>query len=152
INDIATVSGSGSLKVCAGVSVTASPNPLASVDLPLGLGAFAVKAGASAGFDATFEISGSYQIRVLRQDAETIQLSISPERGTSFKADFSGSAGVTAKVKNVDLLGALLGLISTDPTKDKAALADLDPAEAKKLTGAIKDGLDHTFRACVDVV
>lgn len=151
INDIATVSGAGSLKVCAGVCVTASPNPLASVDLPLGIGAFAVKAGASAAFNAMFEISGSYQIRVLRQDPETIQLSISPESGTNFKADFSLSAGVTAKVKDMDLLGALLGLISTDPTKDRAALADLQPSEVKTLTSAIKDGLDHSFRACVDV-
>jgi hypothetical protein len=57
INDIATVSGQGSLKVSGGVSVTASPNPLASVDLPLGAGAVAVQTGVTAGLSASFAIS-----------------------------------------------------------------------------------------------
>ena len=59
INDIATVSGQGSLKVSGGVAVTASPNPLASVDLPLGTGTISVKAGATAALSASFTISGA---------------------------------------------------------------------------------------------
>jgi hypothetical protein len=98
INDIATVSGSGRLKVSGGIKVTASPNPLASVDLPLGAGTVAVKAGVTAGLSASFTISGSYQIRTRRIDADTIELSFLRESGTTLKADVSVSEGITAKL------------------------------------------------------
>jgi hypothetical protein len=55
------------------VCVTASPNPLASVDLPLGSGTVAVKAGLAAGLSASFTNSGSYQMRARRKDADTIR-------------------------------------------------------------------------------
>ncbi len=152
INDIATVSGQGSLKVCGGVTVAASPNPLASVDLPLGAGTIAVKAGVTAGLSATFTISGSYQVRVRREDADTIELSFFRESGTTLTADFSASAGITAKLGDTDLIAALLGAISTDPVGDKKLLADLQPAEIATLSAAIKGGLDHSLQASLGVV
>lgn len=151
VNDIATVSGQGSLKVCGGVTAYAFPNPLASVDLPLGAGTLCVKAGPSVALNASFEISGSYQVRVLRKDADTVQLSISPERGTKLKTDFSASAGVSAGTTKTDFLAAILKMISTDPTKDQQALADLQPSEIDTLNDAIKNGLDHSVSACVDL-
>src|SRR5271165_4193095 len=96
MNDIATVSGQGSLKISGGVYVSVSPNPLASVDLPLGAGTVAVKAGAAAGLTVSFAITGSYQIRARRKDADTIELSVFRESGTTLTADFSASAGITA--------------------------------------------------------
>jgi hypothetical protein len=152
INDIATVSGQGSLKVSGGVKVTASPNPLASVGLPLGAGSIAVKAGATAGLSASFTISGSYQLRARRKDADTIELSFFRESGTTLKADFSVSAGITAKLGDTDLIATVLGAISTDPTGDKNLLADLQPKEIKTLSDAIKGGLDHSLQASVDAV
>jgi hypothetical protein len=152
INDIATVSGQGSLKVCGGVTVAASPNPLASVDLPLGAGTIAVKAGLTAGLSATFTISGSYQVRVRREDADTIELSFFRESGTTLTADFSASAGITASLGSTDLIAAFLGAISTDPVGDKKLLADLQPAEIATLSTAIKGGLDHSLQASLDVV
>jgi hypothetical protein len=79
------------------VKVTASPNPLASVGLPLGAGTIAVKAGVSAGLSASFNISGSYQLRARRKDADTIELSFFRERGTTFKADLSAFCGDNSK-------------------------------------------------------
>jgi hypothetical protein len=152
INDIATVSGQGNLKVSGGVKVTASPNPLASVDLPLGAGTIAVKAGAIAGLLASFTISGSYQLRARRRDADTIELSFLRERGTTLKADLSASAGITAKLGDTDLIAAILGTISTDSAGDKKLLSDLQPAEVKTLTDAIKGGLDHSLQASLDAV
>ena len=152
VNDIAAVSGQGSLKVSGGVSVTASPNPLASVDLPLGAGTVAVKAGVAAGLTASFTITGSYQMRARRKDADTIELSFFRESGTTLKADLSLSAGVTAKLGGTDLIASILGAISKDPAGDKKLLADLRPVEIKTLTGAIKDGLNHSLQACLDVI
>jgi len=152
INDIATVSGQGNLKVSGGVRVTASPNPLASVDLPLGAGTVAVKAGATAGLSASFTISGSYQVRVRRKDTDTIELSFLRESGTALKAEFSADAGITAKLGDTDLVAAVLGAISTDPAGDKKLLADLQPKEIKTLRDAIKGGLDHSLQASLDAV
>jgi hypothetical protein len=151
LNDIAAVSGQGSLKVSGGISVTASPNPLASAALPLGAGTVAVTAGATAGLAASFTITGAYQVRVRRKDADTVELSLFRESGTTWKADVSASAGVTAKVAGKDVTEALLGAISTDPDSDKKFLADLQPDDAKTLRDAIKDGLDHSLQASLDV-
>ena len=152
VNDIATVSGQGSLKVSGGVKITVSPNPLASVDLPLGAGTVAVKADATAGLSASFTLSGSYQVRVRRKDADTIELSFFRQSGTALKAEFSADAGIAAKLGDTDLLAAVLGAISTDPAGDKKLLADLHPAEVKTLCDAIKGALDHSLRASLDAV
>jgi hypothetical protein len=152
INDIATVSGQGSLKVSGGVTVAASPNPLASVDLPLAAGTIAVKAGVTAGLSASFTLSGSYQVRVCRKDTDTIELSFFGESGTALKAEFSSDAGIAAKLGDTDLVAAVLGAISTDPAGDKKLLADLRPAEIATLRDAIKGGLDHSLRASLDAV
>lgn len=151
VYDFATASGRGSLKVSGRLTVSAIPNPLASVGLPFGAGALAVSAGPAAACRASFEITGSYQIRAWRSGADKIQLSVSPERGTTLKADFSASAGVSAAVGDTDLLSLFLELISVEPAKDRAALAGLSAPELATLTGAIKDGLDHSVQASIDV-
>src|SRR3984885_12487937 len=67
-NDVCTVSGTGSLTVFGGVQVTASPNPLASVNLPLNAGTITVRDGVIAGLTVSFMISGAYQVRARRLD------------------------------------------------------------------------------------
>ncbi len=151
VHDVATVSGTGSLKVSGGVTFSASPNPLASATLPFGAGQIAVKAGATAGLSASFTISGSYQIRVRRKDAGTIELSFFKEKGTTFKADLSVSGGVTAGEGDGDFIGSLLNAISTDPVGDKNRLADLVAANAKAFRVAIKNGMDHSLQASLDL-
>ncbi len=149
VNDIATVSGTGSLKVSGAVNVTAVPNHLASPKLPLGAGV-TVNAGATAGLSASFTIKGSYQIRTRCKNSTTIELSVLKRRDTTLKANFSASAGVTATVGGHDLIPVLLGAISTDPMKDKHLLEGLTPAEANSLTQAIQDGLDHSVQASIN--
>jgi hypothetical protein len=150
VGDVATVSGQGSLKVSGGLSMTVSPNPLASVDLPLGVGTIAVKAGGTVAVSASFAISGSYQVQARRKDADTIALSVLREHGTAMTYDVSASAGITAGIGSMDLAAVVMGAISTDPTKDQSLLGDLTPAEIQTLTAAIKSGADHNLRASID--
>ncbi|HEY7336447.1 MAG TPA: hypothetical protein VH639_16260 [Bryobacteraceae bacterium] len=152
IGDVATVSGQGSLTVSGGVRISMAPNPLASVDLPLGAGAISVNPGAVAGLNAHFTISGNYQVRTRRKDADTIELSFFRERGTTLTADFSASAGVTASHSSapIDLVALLLNAISKDPMGDSKLLADLKPDEIGTLAGAIKGGLDRSLHASLD--
>jgi hypothetical protein len=152
INDIATVSGQGSLTVGGTLEVTALPNPLASVNLPIGAGTIAIKAGPTAGLSADFMICGSYQLRALRKDADTIELSFVREKGTKLTADLSASAGISASRRQTDLIAAVLGAISTDPTGDTQLLADLRPEEIQTLSEAFKTGLDSSLQASLEAV
>ena len=151
-NDIATVSGEGSLKVSGGVSVSFTPNPLASVDLPLGAGTVAVQAGASAGLSASFTVSGAYQIRVRRTGSGTVELSYYRRHGTLLKAALDASIGIAATLDGTDLITTLLDAVSTDPTIDHSLLGDLTPTELATLTGAIQSGLNRSLQASLDLV
>ena len=152
IHDVATISGHGSITVAGAVTVAASPNPLASVDLPLGVGSIGLKAGVATGFSASFTVSGAYQVRARRKDADTVELSFLQARGTGWQAGFSATAGISSPLGERDLVATLLGAISTDPTADKTLLGDLSPAEISTLAAAIKNGLNHGLQASLDAV
>jgi len=155
VNDICTASGSGGLKVSGGFNVSTAPNPLASVDLPLNAGKLEVKTGVMAGITASFTITGSYQIRARKTSADTIELSFHKQQGTTLKTDLSLSGGVALKVGDTDLLAALLGAISTNPndatTKKLFEEGGLSADEILTLTSAIKDSLDHSLQASLDL-
>jgi hypothetical protein len=155
MNDLCTVSGQGSLKISGGFKVSAVPNPLASINLPLNVGTLAVKAGPMAGIKAAFNITGSYQIRARKTSADTIELSFCKQKGTTLNVDLTVSGGVTADLGDTDLLTALLGAISTDPNDDatKKLFEDggLSKAEIATLIGAIKDSLNHSLQASLDL-
>jgi hypothetical protein len=155
VNDICTVSGQGSLKISSGFKVSFAPNPLASVDLPLNSGKLQVQAGAVAGISASFTIAGSYQVRAKRTSGDAIELSFYKEQGTTLKIDLLASAGISAKVGDTDLLKSLLGAISTDPNDDatKKLFEDggLTKDEIATLNQGIKDSLDHSFQASIDL-
>ena len=162
VNDSATVSGEGSLKVSSSVTVTVIPNPLASVDLPLselpmgnlasGFSKLSATGGPAFKVSADFIIRGSYEVKARRKDANTIELSFSPGHGTTLEADFSASAGIAAKVGGDDLIAAVIGAISTDPPKDTKELDSLSPSERDALADGIKRGLDRNLQACVSEV
>ena len=150
LHDVACAAGTGALRISTGVSVTAAPNPLASVDLPLGAGNLSVRTGVTAGLTADVKITGSWQVRVERAQPQTLKLSFAQERGTTLTADWSASAGITAKLGNTDLAAAILGAVSTDPVKDQTIFADLTSEECQTLTAAIKGSLNHSLEASID--
>ncbi len=150
--DIAAVSGHGQLKISGTVTASASPNPLASVNLPLTSSSIAVQAGTTATLSASFTASGDYQIRVQRLDANTIELSILRASGRMFTAELSASSGVSAKVGGKDLVSAVFGAISKNPVADKQPFADLQPGELAELQSAVKGSLDHSLKASLDLL
>jgi hypothetical protein len=151
LNDVCTASGTGSLKISGSFDVAVPVNPLASVNLPLGVGTIAVKDGAMAGVAASAAITGSYQIRARRIAADAIELSYLKQKGSTLKADFSASAGVAVKFGGTDLLAALLGAIGTDPTANQKLFEGLTESEIHTLTTAIKTGVDHSLQAGLDL-
>jgi hypothetical protein len=145
-DDICAVSGTGSLKVFGGVQVEANPNPLASVDLPLNAGTITVQEGPMAGVYASFTITGSYQLRLRRLDANTVELSFLKQRGTTLQIDNSASDGVAVMKGQTDLIAKLLGAI--DPKTDNSQLLQggLTADEAETLNDAIKSSIDHSLQ------
>jgi len=149
VNDVCTVSGQGSLKVSGGFTVTMPVNPLASANLPLGVGTIAIQDGVMAGVSASLTITGSYQMRVRRLEG-AVELSYLRGYGDTLKTDLSASAGISVDLGSTDLLAKLIGAISKDGV-DQKLLSGLTSEETEKFTGAIKGSIDHSLRASVDL-
>src|ERR1700678_3245967 len=151
-NDFCTASGTGSIEVCGGMQVTATPNPLATVNLPLNAGQITVQEGLMAGLTVSFKITGAYQMRVRRLDTKTVELSFLKRRGITLKADFTGSGGIAVKKNDTgnDLIGRWLGAI--DPKTDNSQLLQggLTADESQTLSDAIKSSIDHSLQASFD--
>ena len=150
LNDVCSVSGQGSLTISGGVSIAVPVNPLASVNLPVGMGTLAVKDGVMAGLSASLTLKGSYQIRLEKLTGGAMRLSYLKDRGTSFETDLTASAGVTVDLGKTDLLAKLLGGIEKGAV-DQKLLASLTPDEVGSFTAAIKTGIDHSLQASVDL-
>jgi hypothetical protein len=155
INDVCAVSGQGSLKISARFSVSIAPNPLASIDLPINSGTLAVETGVVAGINAAFNITGSYQIRVRRTSADAIEISFGKQRGATLNVDLTVSGGVSTEVGDTDVLASVLDAITADQnetaTKRLFEEGGLSEEEISTLAGAIRDGLDHSLRASLDL-
>jgi hypothetical protein len=149
-NDVCTVSGAGSLKVSGSVTVSVPVNPLASVNLPLGVGTLAVSDGALAGLSASLTLSGSYQIRVERLTSATVRLSYLRDRGSELTTDLTVSAGVSVDLNTTDLLARLLGTISTGKV-DQKLLDGLTADDVTTFNAMLKAGVDHALQASVDL-
>jgi len=148
-NDVASVSGTGSLTVSGAFDVTTPVNALASVNLPMGAGTVAVEDGVMAGLQVSLTISGAYQIRVRKTAAGVIELSYLQQRGTKLQTDLTASAGLQVEWGTTDLLAKLLGEIAKDHI-DPGILSGLTADEVSTFQGAIKAGVDHSLQVSLD--
>ena len=152
VNDVAAIAGKGSLHISGSVEVSASPNPLASAELPLGLGEFKLQVGAAADVAVGLTLSCSYQVRVRRVNPETVELTITRNKDLAYELKASGSGGFTAEIQNQELISALMGSISKDPSTDADLFTGLSASETAALASAIRGGIDHHLKASLDVL
>ena len=148
--DVATVSGQGSLKVTGGFNIAAPVNPLASVKLPLNAGSIEVKDGLMAGVTASVTLSGGYQIRASGLATGGVGLRFQKQKGAALRADFTASASASVKFGGTDLLGGLLGAIGKSDA-DPKLLAGLTEEETATFNAALKEGVDHSLQAALDL-
>ncbi len=151
VNDVATVSGTGSITVCGDFKFSLVTNPLASIDLPLGAGTIAVKDGVVEDLRASFQLEAAYQTRAHKLDQNTVELLFVPEKSTTFQFDTSLSAGVSAEISGTELIAELLGAIDAASTPGAAVLvkAGLTPEETETLCKGVKAGIDRSLAASV---
>ena len=138
---VATVEGSGSLKLSASMNLLTAVNPLAVLDLPDPLGEVKVVSSGAIKVGATFQISGAYQLRVQKVGASTVRLGYYKRKGSEFTVTASASLGLSAGIGKFDVLEQLLKAISSDPKVDidelkKAALTDAQIEAIKKTVEA----------------
>lgn len=150
VNDVCCVSGTGSLKVSGSVDFSVPVNPLASVKLPLPGGTLSVQDGVLAGVSADVTLTGSYQIRVEKQAGGIIRLSCLQAANRAFEVDASASAGVAVDLGTTDLLAKMLGSIEKGGA-DPKILSSLSADEISDFNGAIKQGLDHSLAASLNL-
>jgi hypothetical protein len=150
VNDVCCVSGTGSLQVSGGVDFSLPLNPLASVNLPLPGGTLTVQDGVMAGISADVTLTGSYQIRVEKQAGGIIRLSCIQEASKAFEVDASASAGVLVNLGTTDLLAKMLGSIEKGGV-DPKVLSSLSDDEVGDFNSAIKQGLDHSLQASLNL-
>ena len=150
LNDVCSVSGEGSLTLSGAVNVALPINPLASVNLPLGVGTLAVQDGVMAGLSASLTLSGSYQMRLQRLAGGVIRLSYLRDRGTGLETDLSASAGVSVELGKTDLLAKLLGAIGKGAV-DQKVLDGLTSDQKQTFNSMLKAGIDHSLQASLDL-
>lgn len=148
--DVCTVSGEGSLSLQADFDIAASVNPLASVKLPLNVGSLDVKDGLMAGVSATLTLSGGYQIRASGLAGGPIVLSFLKKKGASLRAGVTASASASVQFGATDLLAGLMGAISKSPS-DPKILEGLTAEEVGTFNAALRDGVNHSLQASLDL-
>jgi hypothetical protein len=91
-------------------------------------------------------------MRVRRLDTNTVELSFLKQRGTTLKADLTGSGGVAVKKNDTgtDLIGRLLGAVDPKTDNNQLLQGGLTAGEAQTLSDAIKGAIDHSLQASFD--
>jgi hypothetical protein len=123
VGAFASVAGEGKLSFSGSVSLSSSANLLASPKLPL-VGTAALTHGATVNVDGAWTINGNFELRVSRPDAHHVRLLFYRRKGRSLSVTATAMAGLSATVRDRELLSTLMKAISKDPETDLIALVD----------------------------
>jgi hypothetical protein len=149
---VAVAEGEGSLRASLGAEIAATPNPLLSVGLPVGDAKLQLTAGGRFGVQTTFTLSGDYQVRVRRLGGTRVELGYYKSKGKNFEFSVEAVGGVGAGVGQFDLLGQVLGAISSNAKADRKALADggLNDAQIEQIEDILKEGIQRKVQVSLD--
>jgi len=144
---IAAVSGQGNFKISGSFDAATLVNPLATPNLPLGIGQIAVKAGASLKVGASVRVFGDYQIRVQKTGADTVRLGLHRRKGTELSLEVDASIGASVNVGKRDLLIMLFAALSSEPKVDVQTLvnSELSDSDIETMQKAVKQSLNRSL-------
>jgi hypothetical protein len=146
-DSVITVAGTGSLKFTASANLLALSNPLATAELPAGIGSIAVSEGASVRVGASFRFFGDYEIRVRKTSATAVRLGYFKEHGKEWKATVSASTGVSLSLGGDDLFAQIISALSPDAEADFRELkqASVDATTIATIQATVKAAIDRTL-------
>lgn len=129
---LATVTGTGSLRLSVTADLLALSNPLASVSLPAPLPTLAVSAGGSVQVGAAYEVGCEYQICAHKLDARRVRLGWYREQSSEVSVRATLSESVSAGFGSTDLFSTIVGAISSNPAADLNELSQAGLSDSQK--------------------
>ncbi|HEY7391562.1 MAG TPA: hypothetical protein VH640_23810 [Bryobacteraceae bacterium] len=145
--DIAIVTGTGSFKVSGDMTLSAVPNPLASVTLPLVNQAISLQGGPSIDLAADFTISGEHRIMARKISDSALELGYYRKRGEEWSVSATATAGVGASFGKTELIEKLITAISpkADDELEKLANGALTEDQIKQTHDQIAASISHAL-------
>jgi hypothetical protein len=142
---VATVTGTGSLKLSATANLLAVTNPLASVELPAPLPALSVTAGGTAQVGASFELRCTFQICAQKLAAGRVRIGWYRERASEIDVSATVSEGLSAGFGSTDLFSTIIGVVSASAATDLDELqkAGLSPGQIGAIHDAVKAAVNR---------
>jgi hypothetical protein len=142
---VATVTGTGSLKISGMANLLAVTNPLASAELPAPLPALSVTAGGVVEVGASLELRCTFQICAQKVAPGRVQLGWYRQRTSDFAVNATVSEGLSAGFGTTDLFSTMIGIISSDASADLDELqkAGLPPARIQAIQDAVKAAVNR---------
>ena len=151
IGDVATLEGTGSLQLSGQVNLLTSVNPLATVTaaaLPVTL---KIQECAKIDVKASCTITGGFQIRIERIDAQTVRMGFYRKRGTDLSVQVEPAVGITAGVGGADFISTVLGAIGPSPFPPGSQLKQAGLTEEKQqlIVSALKAGIQRRLELSI---
>jgi hypothetical protein len=143
-NSVAAVNGTGSVKFSGTVSLLSLTNAPVSLTFAT-VGPVQISAGAKMSVGAGFSLSGEYQVRIERLAGRIFHLGVYRQKASETTLTASASGGLSAGIGQNDIFGAILKVISKDPTTDQKVLAGLPPARIAEIQKVVKQSVDRTL-------
>ena len=138
---------SGSVTLTGSYGFPFSFSPFASANLPFNFNVD-VAPTATAKVSAALTLFGDFLVRLYKKDASTLIFGLYKKQGSVFTVSVDLDAGMMAGTGTTDLLGTLLN--AALPGVDTAK-SGLSPDDAKALNGVIKDALDRSIEAELNI-
>ncbi len=138
---------SGSITAKVSLQAPINLNALASANLPFNE-TMSIQPDVTLKLGGSIKIAGDFLVRSFKMSDSIVRLGVYKKRGTTFKASFTAEGGVGGDIGDSDVLSTLLN--AALPGVNVAA-AGIPADTAQALNGAIKDGLDRSLSAQVNV-
>ncbi len=145
---VATVEGTGSLKLSATFSYKVDPNPLVQTG-PTSPVDLSVTGGPAVSVPVSVTFKGGYQVRAYKLNATTARVGIARTEGSEWDVSVKANAGVYVEEGDTDVIGTLFSLISPDAKVSESSLrkAGLADPEVDAVKATIKAGLSRSLEA-----
>ena len=138
---------SGSITATVSLEAPINLNALASANLPFNE-TMSIQPAVTLRLAGSIAIAGDFLVRSFKMSESVVRLGVYKKRGTTFTASFNAGGGVGGDIGDADMLDALLN--AALPGVDVSA-AGISADTARALNGAIKDGLDRSLSAQINI-
>jgi hypothetical protein len=142
---VVTLEGTGSLQCTGQANLLAVANPLATLNTPLV--PIKVAEGSGVTINATYTLTGAYQLRIERLAARAFRLSYLKQRTTEFDVNVQAEINTSVTASSFDLLKRVLQAVSSDPVPDNDTFhrAGLTDDQLTSIAIAVKAGIERSM-------